>query len=66
MSVLNGGQVTKDDREDAERFFIRYYQDSPEQELPARYTKYSIWFIITILTGSTFNLMLKLQTKLGK
>ncbi|XP_008331287.1 tubulin-specific chaperone cofactor E-like protein [Cynoglossus semilaevis] len=37
VSVLNGGQVTKDDREDAERFFIRYYQDSPEQELPARY-----------------------------
>lgn len=26
------------EREDAERFFIRYYQDCPEQQLPRRYS----------------------------
>ncbi|XP_036974939.1 tubulin-specific chaperone cofactor E-like protein isoform X1 [Acanthopagrus latus] len=35
--VLNGGAVSHGEREDAERFFIRYYQDCPEQELPQRY-----------------------------
>lgn len=35
--VLNGGAVSDGEREDAERFFIRYYQDCPEQELPERY-----------------------------
>nr|XP_046265722.1 tubulin-specific chaperone cofactor E-like protein isoform X1 [Scatophagus argus] len=35
--VLNGGAVSHGEREDAERFFIRYYQDWPEQELPQRY-----------------------------
>ncbi|KAM7397558.1 hypothetical protein PAMA_005728 [Pampus argenteus] len=35
--VLNGGEVSDGEREDAERFFIRYYQDCPEQELPMRY-----------------------------
>lgn len=35
--VLNGGAVFNGEREDAERFFIRYYQDCPEQELPQRY-----------------------------
>lgn len=35
--VLNGGEVSVGEREDAERFFIRYYQDCPEQELPERY-----------------------------
>ncbi|XP_029374995.1 tubulin-specific chaperone cofactor E-like protein [Echeneis naucrates] len=35
--VLNGSVVSQGEREDAERFFIRYYQDRPEQELPERY-----------------------------
>nr|XP_057933711.1 tubulin-specific chaperone cofactor E-like protein isoform X1 [Doryrhamphus excisus] len=35
--VLNGGAVSDSEREDAERFFIRYYQDCPEQERPERY-----------------------------
>ncbi|KAG8008474.1 Tubulin-specific chaperone cofactor E-like protein [Nibea albiflora] len=35
--VLNGGAVSKGEREDAERFFVRYYQECPEQELPQRY-----------------------------
>ncbi|XP_029028294.1 tubulin-specific chaperone cofactor E-like protein isoform X1 [Betta splendens] len=44
VSVLNGSVVTDSEREDAERFFIRYYIDYPEEELPYRYhslvTKY--------------------------
>ncbi|CAB1442084.1 unnamed protein product [Pleuronectes platessa] len=32
--VLNGGSVSSGEREDAERFFIRFYQDCPKQELP--------------------------------
>lgn len=35
--LLNGSAVSEGEREDAERFFIRYYQDFPEQELPQRY-----------------------------
>ncbi|KAF3705846.1 Tubulin-specific chaperone cofactor E-like protein Leucine-rich repeat-containing protein 35 [Channa argus] len=35
--VLNGSAVSNGEREDAERFFIRYHQDRPEQELPQRY-----------------------------
>ncbi|XP_028838077.1 tubulin-specific chaperone cofactor E-like protein isoform X2 [Denticeps clupeoides] len=37
VAVLNGSVVTDGEREDAERFFVRYYQDSPEDELPQRY-----------------------------
>ncbi|KAG7516079.1 hypothetical protein JOB18_022276 [Solea senegalensis] len=37
VMVLNGGEVSKEDREAAERFFIRYYQDCPQEELPPRY-----------------------------
>ncbi|XP_030648429.1 tubulin-specific chaperone cofactor E-like protein [Chanos chanos] len=37
VSVLNGSIVTEGEREDAERFFIRYHLDCPEQELPQRY-----------------------------
>ncbi|XP_061659604.1 tubulin-specific chaperone cofactor E-like protein [Syngnathoides biaculeatus] len=37
--VLNGGAVSDSDREAAERFFIRYYQDCPEQECPCRYNE---------------------------
>ncbi|XP_059206958.1 tubulin-specific chaperone cofactor E-like protein isoform X2 [Centropristis striata] len=35
--LLNGSAVSNGEREDAERLFIRYYQDCPEQELPQRY-----------------------------
>ncbi|CAI5694721.1 unnamed protein product [Oreochromis niloticus] len=37
ISLLNGSAVTDSEREDAERFFIRYYLDYPEEELPYRY-----------------------------
>ncbi|XP_056139985.1 tubulin-specific chaperone cofactor E-like protein isoform X2 [Lampris incognitus] len=44
VSSLNGSVVSEGEREDAERFFIRYYLDYPEEELPYRYhclvTKY--------------------------
>uniref|UniRef100_A0A667ZS92 Tubulin folding cofactor E-like a n=1 Tax=Myripristis murdjan TaxID=586833 RepID=A0A667ZS92_9TELE len=44
VSSLNGSAVTDSEREDAERFFIRYHLDYPEEELPYRYhclvTKY--------------------------
>ncbi|XP_071377044.1 tubulin folding cofactor E-like a [Centroberyx affinis] len=44
VSSLNGSVVSDSEREDAERFFIRYHLDYPEQELPYRYhclvTKY--------------------------
>ncbi|XP_029965260.1 tubulin folding cofactor E-like a [Salarias fasciatus] len=44
ISLLNGSVVSDSEREDAERFFIRYYLDYPEEELPYRYhslvTKY--------------------------
>ncbi|XP_039634453.1 alpha-tectorin isoform X5 [Perca fluviatilis] len=36
--LLNGSAVSDGEREDAERLFIRYYQDCPEQELPERYS----------------------------
>ncbi|XP_078122584.1 tubulin-specific chaperone cofactor E-like protein isoform X1 [Sander vitreus] len=35
--LLNGSAVSDGEREDAERLFIRYYQDCPDQELPERY-----------------------------
>lgn len=37
VTVLNGSVVTDGEREDAERFFIRYHLDCPEDELPQRY-----------------------------
>ncbi|XP_041863700.1 tubulin-specific chaperone cofactor E-like protein [Melanotaenia boesemani] len=37
VMVLNGSAVSNGEREDAERFFIRFYQDCPEQQLPERY-----------------------------
>ncbi|XP_066566857.1 tubulin-specific chaperone cofactor E-like protein isoform X1 [Amia ocellicauda] len=44
VSMLNGSVVTDGEREDAERFFIRYHLDYPEEQLPYRYhclvTKY--------------------------
>ncbi|XP_073673683.1 tubulin folding cofactor E-like a [Garra rufa] len=44
VNSLNGSVVTDGEREDAERFFIRYHLDHSEEELPHRYhclvTKY--------------------------
>ncbi|XP_005177936.1 tubulin-specific chaperone cofactor E-like protein [Musca domestica] len=38
VAILNGGGViTPDEREDAERAFIRHYMDKPESERPKRY-----------------------------
>lgn len=37
MTVLNGSVVTDGEREDAERFYIRYHLEWPEEELPQRY-----------------------------
>lgn len=38
--MLNGGgSIEHDEREDAERAFIRYYIDKPESDRPDRY-----WF----------------------
>lgn len=36
VSKLNGSVVTEGEREDSERFFIRYYVDVPEEEVPFR------------------------------
>lgn len=37
VMFLNGSKVSEGEREDAERFFIRFYQDCPAQELSDRY-----------------------------
>ncbi|KAK3509491.1 hypothetical protein QTP70_035135 [Hemibagrus guttatus] len=37
VTVLNGSVVTDGEREDAERFYIRYHLDCPEDELPQRF-----------------------------
>ncbi|CAG9836552.1 unnamed protein product [Diabrotica balteata] len=38
VKTLNGGgKITADEREDAERAFIRYYMDKPESDQPERY-----------------------------
>ena len=40
VAILNGGGIiTADEREDAERAFIRHYMDKPEHERPRRYTE---------------------------
>ncbi|XP_065201611.1 tubulin-specific chaperone cofactor E-like protein isoform X2 [Planococcus citri] len=40
IRVLNGGgEITSEEREDAERAFIRYYMDKPESDRPERYTE---------------------------
>ena len=36
IKVLNGGAVNPHEREDAERAFIRYFYDKPEDERPSR------------------------------
>ncbi|KAJ8780167.1 hypothetical protein J1605_011962 [Eschrichtius robustus] len=38
VSKLNGSVVTDGEREDSERFFIRYYIDVPQEEVPFRST----------------------------
>lgn len=36
--MLNGGgNIEHDEREDAERAFIRYYMEKPESDRPERY-----------------------------
>ena len=38
VSIFNGGdKVPANEREDAERAFIRFYMDLPSQDRPARY-----------------------------
>lgn len=40
VQTLNGGGVVgAEEREDAERAFIRYYMDKPESDRPERYTE---------------------------
>lgn len=40
VETLNGGGIiTAEEREDAERAFIRYYMDRPESDRPARYNE---------------------------
>jgi hypothetical protein len=39
VEILNGGGVIgSDEREDAERAFIRYYMEKPESDRPERFT----------------------------
>lgn len=40
VEILNGGgRIGSEEREDAERAFIRHYQQRPEEERPARYSE---------------------------
>lgn len=40
LQTLNGGgTITADEREDAERAFIRYYMEHPESDIPLRYNE---------------------------
>ena len=40
VQTLNGGgKISSDEREDAERAFIRYYMDRPESDRPHRYNE---------------------------
>ncbi|XP_055915695.1 tubulin-specific chaperone cofactor E-like protein [Eupeodes corollae] len=40
LKTLNGGgTITADEREDAERAFIRYYMEHPESDIPLRYNE---------------------------
>ena len=51
ISSLNGSVVSAGEREDAERFFIRYHLDYPEEELPYRYTWGSPAFMSSASVG---------------
>lgn len=61
ISLLNGSAVTDSEREDAERFFIRYYLDYPEEELPYRWaalTVYNVSFLsytVSVYAAETDN-----------
>lgn len=55
ISLLNGSVVTESEREDAERFFIRYYLDYPEEELPYRYTALKAHSILYNYTGVCYS-----------
>uniref|UniRef100_A0A8C5PR82 Tubulin folding cofactor E like n=1 Tax=Leptobrachium leishanense TaxID=445787 RepID=A0A8C5PR82_9ANUR len=37
VSKLNGSVVTEGEREDSERFFLRFYMNVPKEDLPLRY-----------------------------
>lgn len=40
VEILNGGgRIGSEEREDAERAFIRFYMEKPEDERPARYAE---------------------------
>lgn len=40
IEILNGGgRIGAEEREDAERAFIRFYMEKPENERPARYAE---------------------------
>lgn len=40
VEVLNGGgKIGSEEREDAERVFIRYYNERPESERPSRFSE---------------------------
>lgn len=42
VTTLNGGgPISVEEREDAERAFVRYYMDKPESDRPARYEELS-------------------------
>ncbi len=45
---LNGSIVGDGEREDSERFFIRYYMEFPEEEVPFRYEA----FVLERRTGN--------------
>lgn len=53
ISLLNGSVVTDSEREDAERFFIRYYLDYPEEELPYRWAALPVLYFLSY-TVSTY------------
>ncbi len=71
ISLLNGSVVTDSEREDAERFFIRYHLDYPEEELPYRYAALivcSLLAAVVCVTGQPLLLLRyhSLVTKYGK
>ncbi|CAH0560824.1 unnamed protein product [Brassicogethes aeneus] len=39
LEVLNGGKIDAQEREDAERAFIRYFMDKPESDRPERFAE---------------------------
>ncbi|XP_029374245.1 tubulin folding cofactor E-like a isoform X1 [Echeneis naucrates] len=68
ISLLNGSAVSDSEREDAERFFIRYYLDYPEEELPYRFTSTRQLFGVVLVVVNTLHPLRyhSLVTKYGK